>query len=416
MGFLSSDKLIVGYDLGNEYSQISVSVSGSEEVTTLSLVAGAENYNIPTVLCKRNGVNQWFYGKEAIRYAKEEQGILVENLLDLALDGEPVAIEGETFEPAALLALFFKRSLGMLSQVGSPDRIEALMITCGIFNKRLVEVLEDVLTRVRLAGVKIAFQSHTESYYTYMLYQPEELWIQPSVLFFHQGDNIRAYCLECNRRTIPTVVFIEERDFPFRDRADQQGEDGAFLDIAAEVCQEKKPGSVYLIGDSFSEERMKDSLKYLCRDRRVFQGTNLFSKGACHGMQERLNISEAGKRHVFLSSDKLKANIGINILRQGEEIYYALLDAGSNWYEAAYSTEIYMQDGNVLTLAVTPLIGGSGKAEDIVLEDFPGDVARLQVRLYMETEDCLTAEIHDMGFGDFRKPSGRVWKRTIQLY
>lgn len=408
--------MIVGYDLGNEYSQISVSVSGSGEVTTLSLVAGAENYNIPTVLCKRNGVNQWFYGKEAIRYAKEEQGILVENLLNLALDGEPVVIEGETFEPAALLALFFKRSLGMLSQAGSPDRIEALMITCDIFNKRLVEVLEAVLARVRLAGVKIAFQSYVESYYTYMLYQPEELWVQPSVLFFHQGDHIRAYCLECNRRTTPTVVYIEERDFPFRDRVDLRGEDGAFLDIAAEVCQGRLPGSVYLIGDGFSEEWMKDSLKYLCKDRRVFQGTNLFSKGACHGMQERLAVSEAGKRHVFLSSDKLKANIGINILRQGEEIYYALLDAGSNWYEAALSTEIYMQGGNVLTLVVMPLIGGSGKAEDIVLEDFPGDVARLQVRLYMETEDCLTAEIRDMGFGDFRKPSGRVWKRTIRLY
>lgn len=58
MGFLNSEKIIVGYDLGNEYSQISFSRSEAGEVETISQVAGTEIYNIPTVLCKRNGVNQ----------------------------------------------------------------------------------------------------------------------------------------------------------------------------------------------------------------------------------------------------------------------------------------------------------------------------------------------------------------------
>ena len=57
VGLLGGEKLIVGYDLGNEYSQISVAVSGKGEVETLSQVAGAQSYNIPTVLCKRNGVS-----------------------------------------------------------------------------------------------------------------------------------------------------------------------------------------------------------------------------------------------------------------------------------------------------------------------------------------------------------------------
>ena len=51
MGLLSGDRIIVGYDLGNEVSQISYSLSESGEVETLSQVAGAEHYNIPTVLC-----------------------------------------------------------------------------------------------------------------------------------------------------------------------------------------------------------------------------------------------------------------------------------------------------------------------------------------------------------------------------
>ena len=427
VGLLGGEKLIVGYDLGNEYSQISVAVSGKGEVETLSQVAGAQSYNIPTVLCKRNGVNQWFYGREAIRYAGEEQGILVENLLELALDGEPVVIEGESFDPSALLALFFKRSLGMLSQAGSSDKIEALMITCEIFNRRLFEVLESVVARIRLVGVKITFQSHTESYYTYMLHQPEELWVRQSVLFYYQGSRIKAYCMECNRRTIPVAVFIEECEYSFPEWADLPEEewerggrieelDNGFLSVAQEFCGGKAIGSVYLIGDGFSEEWMKNSLRYLCRDRRVFQGNNLFSKGACYGMQERLNVSEAGKRHVFLGSDKLKANIGMKILRQGEETYYALLDAGSSWYEAGYSTDAYIQDGNVITLVITPLIGGGSKTEALELEDFPGSIARVRIKLRMENEEVLAVEVMDLGFGDFRSSSGRVWRKEVRLY
>lgn len=427
MGLLSGDKLIVGYDLGDKYSQISVAASGKGEAETLSMVAGAESYNIPTVLCKRNGVSQWFYGKEAVRYAQEGQGILVEHLLALALDGEPVVIEGESFDPAALLALFFKRSLGVLSQVGSPDKIEALMITCETFDRRLFEVLEDIVARIRLVGVKITFQSYTESYYTYMLHQPEELWVRQSVLFYYRGDRIRSYWMECNRRTIPVAVFIEECEYPFPEWEELPEEewergsrieelDNAFLAAAQEFCSGKAIGSVYLIGEGFSEEWMKASLRYLCKDRRVFQGNNLFSKGACYGMQERLSVSEAGKRHVFLGNDKLKANVGMKILRQGEEIYYALLDAGSSWYEAGYSTEFYIQEGNVLTLVITPLIGGNSRMEDIVLEDFPGSIARIRLQLRMKDEENLLVEALDLGFGGFRGSSGRVWRREIGLY
>ena len=49
-----SDKVIVGYDLGKDYAQISCYVTGrEEEITTLSSVAGSQVYTIPLVLSKR---------------------------------------------------------------------------------------------------------------------------------------------------------------------------------------------------------------------------------------------------------------------------------------------------------------------------------------------------------------------------
>lgn len=434
MGFLNNSKMIVGYDLGNEYCQISFAVSGSSEVETLSQVAGAQVYNIPTVLCKRYGTNQWFYGREALRSAGEQEGILVENLLSMALVGESVVIEGESFDPVALLAIFFKRSLSLLPQAGA--RLGAIMITCPSLDTRVVEVLTHVVESSRLKAGRIAFQSYEESFYSYMIRQPKELWSYDAVLFDYRRGGIRSLRMESNRRTTPIVTFIEERKHPFPEyalplRGEEDGErnltperqeelEAAFFKIVREVCGEGNVGSVFLIGDGFAGDWMKDSLRFLCRGRRVFQGNNLFSKGACCGMQERIEPSEMGGTHVFLGGDRLKSNIGMKVFRQGEESYCALLDAGANWYETEQEMEIYLQGGNELTLTVTPLVRSgtgdrNGRLVHIVLEGLPGNIARLKARFSMKEENRLCVEVRDLGFGGFRASSGRVWKEEIEI-
>ena len=134
------------------------------------------------------------------------------------------------------------------------------------------------------------------------------------------------------------------------------------------------------------------------------------------GMQERLKPSEAGKNHVFLGKEKLKANVGMKILRQGEESYYALLDAGVNWYEAEAELEFYVQEGNEISLMITRLIGKNGKIAQIVLEDMPGSIARLWARFFLETEEKLAVEIQDLGFGEIRPSSGHVWREKVDIY
>lgn len=437
MGFLNNDKLIVGYDLGNKYCQISYALSEGREPETLSQVAGAQNYNIPAVLCKRYGTNQWLYGREALRCADGQEGILVENLVSLAMDGETVMIDGESFDPVALLALFFKKSLGLLAQVSS--RIHALMVTCSVLDRRILEVLTHIVESIQLRVNRVAVQSHAESFYCYMLRQPWELRIYPSVLFEYRQGGIRVLRMESNKRTTPIVVFVEESRYQFLEYAFGEGYgpegedspvelgqeqkemlDAAFLRIAEEVCGGETLGSIYLIGDGFGEDWMKYSLRYLCKGRRVFQGNNLFSKGACIGMQERLLPGESGKAYVFLGNDKLRANIGMKILRQGEESYYALLDAGVNWYEAERTLEVYIQDGNELALLITPLIhsasGNGGRSVGIALEGLSGNIARLRLHFFLKEENCLSVEVQDLGFGEFRVSAGKVWKEEIPIY
>lgn len=407
-----SEKVIVGYDLGNKYAQISCYVTGSEEeIRTLSSVAGSSVYTIPLALSKRQGVNQWFYGSEAIRYAGEEEGILVENLLKLARDGEPVQIDGTPIDPVALLTLFLKRSLGLLSQVTNTERIGALMITCEELDHRMLEVLTAATEGLHLKTDQICFQSHVESFYYYNLYQPEELWRHKTILCEYGDASIRTYCMECNRHTTPVVAYMEEREFPFP----VPESDEKMQEIAKKLCENQMISSVYLIGEAFSRDWMKESLRYLCKGRRVFQGNNLFSKGACYGMMERLTPGENGKNHVFLGKDKLKSNIGMKVLRRGEVSYQALLDAGINWYEAKNTMEFYLLEGRAVEILITSLTGKGNRIARIVPEELQEGIIRLRISVEMRDDTHLKVELEDLGFGTFRAATHHIWKEEIEL-
>lgn len=421
------DKVLVGYDLGSVCSQISFCFGAEGEVQTLSSVAGEEIFGIPTVLCKREKVNQWFYGREALRYAREEQGILVENLLELAVDGEPVQLEGEAYDPVALLTLFLKRSLGLLSQVTSLDKIGAFLVTCERLDSRMIEVVGQAVAGLKLKTKQIFLQSHMESFYDYMLHQPQELWAAEAVLCDYEGNRIRVYRMERNEHTKPVAVMIGIREYPFLQMEALPEEellrqerssllDREFAEIAGQVCEGHSISSVYLIGEGYSEEWMRESLRYLCRGRRVFQGSNLYSKGACCGLQERMEPSEAGKNHVLLGEDKLKANIGMNVARRGEASYCALLDAGTDWFEAKAEYEFYLTEDKAVELVISPLIGKNGKLARIVPEGLKSPVSRMKLKLFLKEENRLCVELEDLGFGEIFPPTRRVWKEELEVY
>lgn len=427
-GKKNSRRVIVGYDLGENFAQISYCGLEGEEPETISAVAGTEQYNIPVVLCKRSGVGQWYYGKEAIKYAREGEGILVEELLNLAERGEEVIVEGEAFDPVALLTLFVKRSLSLLNMRVYTEQIEAFMFTVEQLTPRIVDVLGKVAAGLKLKVPYMCFQSHRESFYAYTLHQSRELW-KNDVLIFEYNKNLKGLCLECNNKTTPKVVFIEQMDYPVMERRvwkEEESEkqqqmddlDLLFLRIAQDVLKDRNVSTIFLLGDGFKESWAKESLKLLCRNRRVFQGNNLYSKGACYGMAERLNPGQVWKEHVYLGSDKLKSNIGMRALRRGEDSYYAVLDAGTNWYEAATEFDIILESGNEIELVVTPLTGGHVTSRILTLEGLPERpkrTTRLNVRIEMTAVDQATITIEDMGFGELVPSSGKAWTQMVQV-
>ncbi len=420
----NSGSVLIGYDLGNLNSQISYGKPGATEPETVSAVMGTEQYNIPTVLGKKPGASQWSYGKEALRWADMEEGILVENLFELALIGESVLIDGEGFDPVALLTLFVKRSLSLLSmEMSLPSDLDAIMFTVEKLDMRSIEVLSAVAEGLELLPEQYFFQSYRESIYQYIVHQPKELWNQ-HVLIFDYSVFLKAYVLESNRKTTPMVVFVEKMEYPHLIRtyglAEEKRQEWSerFLEIAEQLGCGRMISAVFLLGDGFKEAWTGEFMKFLCRGRRVFQGNNMYSKGACHGVMEKRKPSEIAVSQVFLGEDKLKANIGMKVLRHGAESYFAVLDAGVNWYEIRNQYQLIMEEGNELSFIVTSLTGGVVTEQIITLEGLPERPARttrllIQIRMLAAKKAQVT--VTDMGFGALFPASGKKWVRELDV-
>ena len=425
-GKLHKGSVLVGYDLGEKYSQISYCVYGQEEATTIATVVGTKQYNIPTMLCKREGVNQWFYGKDAVKNMDEEGMFPLEGLLGLARKGDEIELDGETYDPVALLTLFLKRSMTLMNFIATVEKIDAIMFTVDELDDRMVEILSQASVNLGLKTPHIYFQSHTESFYAFMLHQPPELWNYQAMACEHDGMRLKIYRMECNKRTTPIVVLIEEQIYetlviPEETEEEAVREDAyhmadeRFLGILRKMCEGRIISSVYLLGDGFRAEWDKQSIQFLCHNRRVFRGNNLFSRGACYGLQEKLEPGEVGSRHVFLGKDKLKSNIGMNVLRQGRESYYALLDAGENWYEVQKECEFLLEGERELEFVVTPLTGKDIETRVIPLNggNKGAPYTRYRMEMAMSAPETVQIKVTDMGFGELFPSSGQVWEESF---
>lgn len=419
-------KYIIGYELSKQHVQISYLKIGEKEPETLSTVAGQEQYNIPFVLYKQEDKNLWYIGKEALAKQQELGGILLTDLLENACGQEFTEINLEIYNSSALLALFVKRSLAYLSFIAPIERIAAIMFTVENLDQKTVDVLRQMVEYLQMPQILIQFMGKEESFFYYNLHTDASLWTNQVYLYEIQEGRLKSYNLSLNRQTKPVVTLIEKKEykeFPVFNNGPQTEEEKAFLDQIFLECvmgdmESKIVSTVYLIGEGFLGEWYRKSVRYLCGKRRVFLGNNLYSKGACYALLDKMEPTELSASYVYLGTDKVKANVGMEILRQGAPSYLAILDGGSSWYDCKKEWDMILEEDNRLVFRITPLDGKNATQTQIVLHGLQmnkNPLCRIHVESYMETPTQMKLKFWEKGFGEFYPSMGQYWEESIDL-
>jgi len=428
---MSDSRYILGIDLNDNMSQISYFELNSSAPETVVNDADKEKLGIPTVLSKRKGVAQWEIGTAAIDAAASGNATLLNHLMSFAAAGAKLEIEGEAYDATDLLILFVRRSLNLLSMIMNPDQVETMVITVASLDGKLVDVVDRIADAMPIPKEKIIIQTYEESIFYYMLHQPGELWEYEVSVFDYSDTCLRIYQMWMNRGTTPVVAFVDKNDFPQIKMPKEMMEeeeseekaarlDEQILRLVHEFYAGKAVSTIFLVGEGFEGGWCDKTLKYLFmgKNRRVFQGRNLYSKGACYCGRDKFSPCYLNKNFVFLGRDKLKFNLGIRMNVGGKEEYLAIADAGENWYDSGVSYEFLLGETKSVPLVITPLDGKGTEEIEIELTglvDRPPRASRQRINVEFTSEDRMKIQVTDLGFGEFYPSTGKVWEKIIEM-
>ena len=423
---ISKELFAVGFDLSDDYSLVSYYNLNEREPVSVATKLGGEEICIPTAVGKYYAENTWLFGQEALAFSDRREGTVVTGLLSLAREGKRVEIEMRDYDPVDLLALFMKKCFSLLAVAAPIEKVNAITISVDHPDVVTINILKRVIETLRIKPEKVYFQSHSESAYEYIINQNRDLWNHDVLVCHLKEEGLYVRSMRKNIKTNPVVVLMEENNYRGLKSSDlydapeaiRKQKDAELLRIIRTFCEGRYVSSIYLLGDVFTDDWWKESLSYMSAGRRIFRGNNLFSKGAAYGAASKLTYSEVAAEHVFLGIEKVKANVGMKVLRDGEEAYMALLDAGNNWYETRHECDLILDHEEVLKFIVTPLNGKESRVVSMYLTGMPirpQKATRIHLELKMVSERKMLVTVTDLGFGEIFESSGLEWKTEIPM-
>ena len=401
-----------GLDITDKYALVSYFKSNMEEPETISTVVGSEMFQIPLYLAKRHNMGQWYIGSEGKRMVQLNEGVGVDQLLQRALRRETVWLDASEYPALDLLIIFLRKLLTIPGQYYGSAKLEKLVITVPNINMEYMELFAVVCNRLGLDSSKVMFIDRSESFYYYALNQRPDIFHNDVMLYDIEDNQLTGLRLHRNEDTTPQLIRLEPANYgSLIDNKDEN-----FLKILESSFEGYDISSVFLTGDGFDGDWMKQSLAFMCHNRRVFAGKNLFSKGACYAGY----IKDGNKPwpFVFMGDQELKVNLSLKVLNHNEMQFISLLDAGENWFESEYSCEVILDGTKEIEFWIQRPEKRQATVEVLELKDLPdreNRTTRLRITAKPVSDKDIRIIIRDLGFGEIVPSSNKVWEHELSI-
>lgn len=382
------NRTIIGLDLDKEFSQISFYSERNAQPETVSITEEGNQYLIPTPpdLFKEIG-----------------------NAMELGV---------------VSLSNFLKSCIATIRTATDMGEV-CMMVTVKEVDQAIKAA---VLGAAEMLGMKrehVWLQTHRESFFCYTLNQKRDLWAQKVALFEYEEEKISSYVLQVDYATRPALATVSKGEVlrlgakgHLTDDEWNRKRDQKFLELIGRTFEGNVFSSIFLIGDHFDKTWAVDSLSFLCRRRHVFQGRNLYTKGACYAACARLGVGVGLSEYLYRSEDMVETNISMQMMVRGKEVEYSLIGAGCNWFDAEHVCEFLLDDTKEVELFGKSMFGGETASYTIELKKLPvrpPRTTRLQLKAAFTAADKCKITIKDLGFGEFFPSSGLAWESTLDV-
>ena len=440
------EKLLVGLDFCWDYTQLTCYNAKTGEPESIGIRGSEEQYLIPTCLAVKRGSREWVFGEEAKQLVAIEEAIDSGDMLEKAEQGTETELYGVVFQPEDLLERYFRKVLLLLRQVYPNGRIASLVLSLEerdhTTGKKLQERLGIALARLGIEPSRVQIQSHMASFLHYTVSQRQDLWQNDTALFEFGRNGLHYVQLSINRKELPMIAGLEERDFSAYLTQEQVREEPVtagkiFADVTEMAVYRKVLSTVYVVGRGFEGDWADEVLMSLCARRRVFKGQNLYAKGACYAALHLAEWEE--ERVLLLGEDRTSAELSMQVYKDGSIQEITLIRPAILWQDAFGEWDFILDGETELALQIRDYMTRKRDQRLIDLSGLPPRpprMTRIRMRLqYLDLHTCLV-QVRDMGFGEIMPASGegnamvkagiadnrgsilaggRIWEMTLEV-
>ncbi|MFA9464266.1 MAG: DUF5716 family protein [Velocimicrobium sp.] len=414
--------LYVGFDLGNENSQMSCFHPRTGEIETIG-AKGKDYYFIPTCLAVNRDKREWLFGEEAIAACEQEDVSLIDNIVDQICKNETFTVFETTYEAVTILEKFFRKTLILLQAYYSNDFISKLVVTIEKDNSYLVKAIDQALGNMGIFKDRVLVETYTQSYIYYALNQKRELWPKNIGLFDYSKRGLVYKYIQVNRKSQPWVISCVNEDLSTQLSYDifLQNEKKqvarAFLEAAQSVLYNQDVATLYFAGEGFLSNWSDAALSELCAGKRGFRGPNIYTRGAAYHAKN-LVTNEFERRFLLLSEGVLEYALLLKGYKDGKIRDIEMIPAGILWNQAKHSVTIILDEEEEIRLVIKNVLDMTTSERMINLEGMPkrpNRMGRFQLDFQFENLRTCVIYIRDVGFGEYAPSTKRVWEKRIEL-
>jgi hypothetical protein len=416
--------LIVGFDLCDDFSQISCFNKKTFEPESICFAGEEGECLIPTVLAVKKDTCEWVYGQEAILLSNREEAVKINHILKQLKDKKEIMVFDSKIDAISLLERFFRKSLSLLKIKYPNEMIDKIVITVEKLDKDVIKGIYKALEGLLIKKDRVSIISHEGSLAHYTLNQHKELYMNDVGLFDFTKSGLFYYQLSIDRRHHPHPVTIVKKDCSdmltlemVTGQAYKNCLKYLFQNIANSILHKQIISTLFFTGIGFEGDWADEIMKSLGVGRRIFKGQNLYAKGACYAARTYTEPDRM-KDFIIVTDEMITSSVSILAYYDAKVSEILIAKAATPWYNISEKFYLILDEKEEIEVFFKDMKRKEPICHVINLEGLPKRPKKMTKVLmkfeFVDKNTCVIT-VKDDGFGDFYPSTNRVWEKTMQL-
>lgn len=414
--------IYLGLDLCKNHIQLSYFRENKQEPESIYQLNNAETYQLPNVMFYSEKGKKWYVGNSVSTIRFQEEGTIVEDVMDSIGSEENVEIDDISYTYDDLLLILLKTHIEEFLQRSEEYVLKGLTITLENYDEAVYKVLEHLREELKLSWDDFYIMSHENAFFQYVMNQEERLRINSVAMFEYGHEGMDYYRIDKKRQGKTEIFYLSRfdmrKEIPYTKLfGDLEELDKHFASIAKAKMRETYISMVYLTGPGFNDKWIEEATNVLCDGRRVFMGQNIYTKGACY--HARYGAYEKDKDCILCTDSTISFDIGVSIGEpEGKNRFYPIAIGGREWYNMKGKVTLFLDDTNRVELIYRDKITKEMQKEIIEIHGLPKRPPKttkisLEVELLEERVGAIV--IRDVGFGKIYPTTNKIYRKDFSV-